>query len=60
MLSFLKPEAKPDSPEPEVSTPQTFYALLVDQAGAEFADGAGPDQVNSIRGFTNWMMGSFI
>ena len=51
VLSFLKPEAIPDSPEPVVSTSQTpFYALLVDQAGAEFADGAGPDQVKFNKG----------
>ena len=51
VLSFLKPEAIPDSPKPEVSTFQTpFYALLVDQAGAGFADGAGPDQVRFNKG----------
>ena len=52
VLSFLKPEATPDFPKLEVSTPQTpFYALLVDQAGAGFADGAGPDQVRFKKGF---------
>ncbi|MBT7405822.1 MAG: FecR domain-containing protein, partial [Opitutae bacterium] len=51
VLSFLKPEATPDFPKLEVSTPQTpFYALLVDQAGAGFADGAGPDQVRFNKG----------
>ena len=46
VLSFLKTESPPDYKKPEVSTPQTpFYALLVDQAGADFASGAGPDQV---------------
>jgi hypothetical protein len=51
VLSFLKHEAKPDSPGPEVYTPQPpFYALLVDQAGAEFEDGAGPDQVKFNKG----------
>ena len=51
VLSFLKPEARPDFPEPEISTPQNpFYALLVDQAGAEFEDGAGPDQVKFNEG----------
>lgn len=52
VLSFLKPEATPDSPKPVVPTSQTpFYALLVDQAGAGFADGAGPDQVRFKKGF---------
>jgi hypothetical protein len=51
VLSFLRPEAIPDSPKTGVSTPQTpFYALLVDQAGAEFADGAGPEQVKFNKG----------
>ena len=51
VLSFLKPEAIPDSPEPVVTTPQTpFYALLVDQAEADFASGAGPDQVRFNKG----------
>ena len=61
VLSFLKPEATPDFPKLEVSTPQTpFYALLVDQAGAGFAMVQVQTKLDSRRGFTNWMMGSFI
>ena len=61
VLSFLKTESPPDYKKPEVSTIKPLFMLcLLIKPGLILRVEQAQTKSDSIRDFTNWMMGLFI